>query len=268
MKPDVVSFLGRFLANERKKIWLVWGLSWIEQSWLQTGLSHKYWLTQISNSELVLAVKNNCILEISGLTCSEELWKNWRSFEMLWKNWRWPWNLMRHEFCSVNSHTRLFFFRNIYPIPPMNHLNHHQNKLYSNVTNASLYIQQHQSTNIQQPKLTNIEYYFKLNMEETSNTKPKSKTNVVINVMIQMQNWPIIFSQNIEYSQDTKNGGSYPFSVKQLVVGYILSVKPQMVECLTSVKQPMVGPMEWETILRVCRETTGIHSDIPLFFEW
>ena len=34
-----------------------------------------------------LAVKINCLLQISGLTCSEELWKNWRGLDMLWKNW-------------------------------------------------------------------------------------------------------------------------------------------------------------------------------------
>ena len=39
----------------------------------------------------------------------------------------------------------------------------------------------------------------------------KSKTNVVINEMIQMENRPIIFSQNTQHSQDT-NGGLYPFS--------------------------------------------------------
>ena len=40
----------------------------------------------------------------------------------------------------------------------------------------------------------------------------KSKTNVVINEMIHMENRPIIFSQNTQYSQDTSNGALYPSS--------------------------------------------------------
>ena len=39
----------------------------------------------------------------------------------------------------------------------------------------------------------------------------KSKMNVVINEMIQMENRPIVFSQSTQYSQDTSNGALNPF---------------------------------------------------------